>query len=150
MMKTRKRGAFKISRTLLEIYLDCPRKWYYYSHPDIPKKTDYKRLCCIAVHKHISQLYRPTSTARPLFYKDKKSVIGAWFNRWHRELDKARELNRIVQNAELTKEYGKIGAICVANYFLMFKSKQGCLKKDTLLIPIFSNSLTRLFLFCII
>ena len=116
-MKTRKRGASKISRTLLEIYLDCPRKWYYYNHPDIPKKTDYKRLCGIAVHKHISQLYKPTSTARPLFYKDKKSAVGAWFNRWHRELDKARELNRIVLDAELTKEYGKIGAICVANYW---------------------------------
>jgi len=106
-----------ISKTVLELYLNCPRAWYYYKHPDIPKKTDYPRLCGVAVHNHVKQLYDSTRTPRPFFYQSKKSAIGAWFNRWNRELEKAYKSSIIVRDDELAKEYGAVGAVCIANYW---------------------------------
>lgn len=113
------RGSeLRTSRSDLETYLDCPRKWYYNHHPEIPKKTDYPRLCGGEVHHHIAWFYHPTLEPRPFYYKNKKSAIGTWFKRWERALEKAtREEKLILVNEKLAKEYGRIGVYCINNYW---------------------------------
>jgi hypothetical protein len=112
------RRQLEISYSGLDMYLDCPRKWYYAHHPKIPKKTDYPRLCGLEVHRHIAQFYRPTQKPRVFFFKDKKSAIRTWFNRWQRALEEAELRKKIILPDEnKAKEYGRIGAICVANYW---------------------------------
>ena len=81
----------RLSKSLLALYQDCPRKCYYEHHPDVPKRTDYARLCGVHVHRHIAQLYDPTAEPRPFFFKTRKSALGAWHNRWEREVTKATE-----------------------------------------------------------
>lgn len=112
------KGKIVISNTGLEHYSDCPRKWFYGHHPDIPKKTDYPRLFGIEIHRHIAGFYRPTREPRPFFYKDKKLAINAWFNRWQRALEKVtREEKLILPDEKWAKRYGETGAYCIAKYW---------------------------------
>lgn len=112
------KGQIIISNTGLEHYSNCPRSWFYEHCPEIPKRTDYPRLFGTEVHRHIAQFYRPTQEPRPFFYKDKKSAIYAWFNRWQRALEEAaREEKLILPDEERAKEYGQLGVYCIANYW---------------------------------
>lgn len=107
-----------VSKSDLEAYSDCPRKWYYKHCPGIPKKTNYPQLCGIEVHRHVAQFYRATREPRPFFWKTKKSAINAWFNRWERALNQAEiQKKLILPDKDKAKDYGKIGCICIANYW---------------------------------
>lgn len=108
----------RLSVTSLKIYLSCGRKYFFYKHPDVPKHTDYPRLCGATVHSHIQALYRATKTPRPFFYLTEQSAIGAWFNRWQRAVEQAVARGQLVRrDRDLDEEFGKIGAICVVNYW---------------------------------
>jgi CRISPR/Cas system-associated exonuclease Cas4 (RecB family) len=112
----KRRGLPHISKSAMETYMRCPWQWFCYSNPAIPKKTDYPRLCGTEVHRHIDQFYRKIREPRPFFYKSKKSAIGAWFNRWERALEK--EKGRIIlPDPKKEKDYGTVGAVCIANYW---------------------------------
>ena len=47
------KGEFRVSFSGINLYQDCPRKWFYERHPDVPKRTDYARLCGTGVHRHV-------------------------------------------------------------------------------------------------
>ena len=97
-------------------YIRCPMEWFFYSRTSYSKKTDYPRLCGVEVHGHIAGLYRKTKKPRTFYYQTAISAIFAWFHRWKRACEK--EKNRIIMaDEETAKKYGKIGAVCVAQYF---------------------------------
>jgi len=112
------RRQLEISHSGLHMYLDCARKWYYAHHPQIPKKTGYPRIFGLEVHRHIAQFYRPTREPRAFYFKNKISAIKSWFNRWQRALEEA-ELRKklILPDNEKAKQYGRVGAVCIANYW---------------------------------
>jgi len=106
-----------VSVTQFKRYQTCPRQWFYGNHPDIPKKTDYSRLCGIAVHQHIRQLHQPPKEPRPFFFKTKRSALGAWYHRWHREVDKATQQRLMRADEKATDNYFLIGSRCVSKYW---------------------------------
>ncbi|PJA02259.1 hypothetical protein COX73_01700, partial [bacterium (Candidatus Gribaldobacteria) CG_4_10_14_0_2_um_filter_36_18] len=59
-----------------------------------------------------------TREPRAFYFKYKISAIRTWFNRWQRALEEA-ELRKklILPDEDKAKEYGRIGAICIANYW---------------------------------
>lgn len=108
----------RLSVSSLKLYLSCGRKYFFYKHPDVAKHTDYPRLCGSTVHSHIQAFYRATKTPRPFYFQSKQSAIGAWFNRWQRAVEEAVKKGQLIRrNPDLDKEYGEIGAICIAQYW---------------------------------
>lgn len=114
-MKRKRRS--NISKSALADYHRCPRRWYFAQRPDIPKMTDYPRLCGVEVHSFVARrLYRKTKEPRPFFYKTKTSAIKAWFHRWHEAL-KANMASLILPDEENAEKFGSIGALCISNYW---------------------------------
>src|SRR3990172_10849388 len=111
--------SLKLSKSLLQLYLFCPRKWYYNYRSGLPKKLDYPRLAGIQVHNFVGHwLHKKTKENRPFFYKDKKSAIKGWFFVWKRALnDKSIQKRLISRDPDKEKRFGEIGAICIANYW---------------------------------
>lgn len=109
---------FIVSSRSLDAYLDCPRQWYYNRHPRIPKRTNIPRLFGIEMHKHTALLYRPTREPRPFYFRDRKSAINAWFNRWKRALEEVSSKGKLIlPDKERAEEYGQIGAFCISKYW---------------------------------
>lgn len=111
-------GDFRVSFSGIQLYQDCARKWFYDRHPGVPKRTDYPRLGGIAVHRHIRKFYDQPAEPRPFFYRDLRSAVGAWSNRWQRAVAeaKARDMLLFVNEAK-EEEYLKTGIICVTQYW---------------------------------
>lgn len=106
-----------VSVSQLGRYQTCPRQWFYGDCPDIPKKTDYPRLCGIAVHQHIRQLHQPPKEPRPFFFKTKRSALGAWYHRWHREVEKAAQRKLMCADEKATDTHFLIGSRCISQYW---------------------------------
>lgn len=112
-------GDFGVSFSGLNLFMDCPRRWFYEKRcPGIPKRTDYARLCGVAVHQHIKKLYDPPAGPRPFFYHELQSAVGAWSNRWTRAVAEAKARNMLLfVNEAKEAEYLKIGIICLSQYW---------------------------------
>lgn len=109
----------------MEIYLDCPRRFYYTYLAGLPRRTDFPRLCGDAVHKHIRQLYnhlfrkyRKPPKPRPFFYENKHKAIQAWLWRWRMMVEEALREGRLTEtNPYLEERFKRIGIISVARYW---------------------------------
>lgn len=111
-----KRKKFRISKSSIGTYVQCPQRWFFAYKSPHPSKTDYARLCGAEIHAHIAGFYQKTRKPRPFFYREIKLAVRAWFNRWQRAL--AREKGRIIMpSEEMALRFGRLGAVCVANYY---------------------------------
>lgn len=105
-----------LSYTKLSIFFTCPRQYFFRFHTSIPRMVTLPQLFGQEIHRHIAQMERFPKDPRRFYYQTKKSAINAWFHRWRRALE--REEDRLIlAEEEQTKEYGSLGAVCIANYW---------------------------------
>lgn len=120
-MAERKR-PLQLSPTSLVRYQECPRMFYLYSQPSIPKITDYPRECGSAIHEHIYKLHQvPTSKAgeetRSFFYKNIESAEKAWSFHWFKNIDQAKKQGKLIDDKEKDMSFWAIGKNCVNGYW---------------------------------
>jgi CRISPR/Cas system-associated exonuclease Cas4 (RecB family) len=109
---------FNVSKSSLELYLDCPRRYWFLFNLKTPKKVDYPRLCGILVHEFVQGLYNHNATDRPFFFKKKVSALHRWWRIWHEEVEKNIAESKLTNASdENTKKYAGIGAACISNYW---------------------------------
>lgn len=121
-----RRKEFRFSKSSLGCFLDCPRQYYYNTHPEVPKRVDHPRLCGSVVHSLVRMLYKPTREPRPFFFQEKKSLLGYFRYVWKEELAKARAKGELPahdtepkkrEEAELDEKFFGVGAHCLGNYW---------------------------------
>lgn len=107
-----------ISVSQIERFLDCPRRWFYSTHPEIPRLKTYPMLCGIEVHRHIQWFYRKPKEPRPFFFETLSSATRSWFGIWREKIAECKEAGRLIlPNPEDDKKFGNIGAACIRQYW---------------------------------
>lgn len=107
-----------MSKSSLELYQECPRRWYYWANLKSAKRTNYPRLCGIVVHEFVEGLYRPTKEPRPFFFKKKKSALGYLWRVWHETVKEAVDNGTLAgASEEKTAKYAGIATKCISNYW---------------------------------
>ena len=110
------KGILRLSVSSIKKYLQCPRSWYFQYVSRIPQKTDYPRLCGVAVHRFIANLYKDNPSGRKFWFKSLDSARKAWFVTWKKTLEENED--RIIRpSKEQDKKYAAIGATCIKNYW---------------------------------
>lgn len=106
----------KLSISSIGMYMECPASYYFKYLKKLPSKTDYPRLCGVAVHAFIAKIEKPTKKERRYFYKTFFSARKAWFKIWHDTVEE--NIKKMANtNKKDTENYGGIGWICIQNYW---------------------------------
>src|SRR3989344_1010964 len=117
----KRRQEQRVSVSALEMFATCPLRTALQRNRIKPEQTTYPLIAGGALHKQVAQMHqRPADPKdpRPFFYLTKKSAINAWFHRFKRALQYARENGGILMpNERSEKYYAEIGSVCIAQYW---------------------------------
>ncbi len=109
----------RYSPSSLRLYLECPRKYYYSRYTDLPKLTDYPRLCGSLVHRMIETLEKkPRASDRRYFYGTKKAMISSWHFSWTTAVqDHKANQTLLYENPDEERIFRFVGVQCLSVYW---------------------------------
>jgi len=112
------RSALRISKSSLELFIMCPKKWFFQYLTNLPKKISYPLLFGKEMHSFINYELLREVKDRNFFFKTFYSAVRGWCRRWNDANRDPKNIKSLFyQNQAMQKDYLKTGIGCVKNYW---------------------------------
>ena len=117
-------GHMNISISRMRTWQQCHLKYWFEYEARTPRRTDYPRLCGIAVHRTAQRLYDPQASpkkgekARPFHFRSMRAAVGGFIYTYRELVREAKEKHSLINpNANMEREYRDVGKECVQTYW---------------------------------